>query len=86
MKLCNSDNHYTTTPQASSIIVLLLDAIETGYIREEEMFVASPKGLFLLLLFAELHPVFTGKYLHCVEKDDILYVKSTGLLTILLLC
>ena len=59
--------------QASSIIVPFLDTIVTGSIREEEMmFLASPKRVFLLQLFADLHPVFTGKYLHYVDKDDVL--------------
>ena len=59
--------------QAFSIIVPFLDTIVTDSIREEEiMFVPSPKGVFLFQLFVDLHPDFTGKYLHYVDKDDVL--------------
>ena len=59
--------------QASSIIVPFLDTIVTGNIREEEMmFVASPNRVFLLQIYADLHPVFAGKYLRYIDKDDIL--------------
>ena len=59
--------------QAFSIIVPFLDTIVTGNIREEEMmFVASPKRVFLLQIYTDLHPVFAGKYLSYIDKDDIL--------------
>ena len=59
--------------QASQIIVPFLDIIVTGGIRNEETkFVASPKGVYLLQLFTDLHPVFTKNYPHCVERDKIL--------------
>ena len=59
--------------QPSSIIVPFLDAIVTGNIREEEMmFRATPKGVFLFQYFADLHPVFTEKYLPYANKDDVL--------------
>ena len=46
--------------QASSIIVALLDTVVTGSIRQEEMSVASPKG------------VLYKKYLYYVDNDDVL--------------
>ena len=43
--------------QASSLIVPFLATVVTCNIREEGMFVASPKGDFLLQVFADLPPV-----------------------------
>ena len=51
--------------QSSHIIVPFLDALVNSKIREDETkFIASPKGVFLLQLFADLHPVFANRYLH----------------------
>ena len=59
--------------QASSILVPFLDTIIAGNIRQEEAaYILSPKGLFVLQLFADLHPIFADQYLHCVDTDKVL--------------
>ena len=59
--------------QSSSILVPFLDTLITGNIRDEETaIILSPKGLFTLELFADLHSVFSNQYLHCVDSDKIL--------------
>ena len=59
--------------QASQIIVPFLDTIATGSIRNKETkFVASPKGVYLLQLFTDLHLVFTKNCLHRVDSNKIL--------------
>ena len=59
--------------QSSSILVLFLDTLIVGKIREEEAaFILSAKGLFTLELFADLHPLFSNHYLHSVDSDKVL--------------
>ena len=59
--------------QLSKIIVPFLDTIIAGNIRPDETkYLASPKGLYLLQLFADIHPIFACKFLHNVGSDDVL--------------
>ena len=59
--------------QASSIVVPFLDTLVTAEIRDEESkYILSPKGIYLLQLFADLHPIFAYSYLHRVDSDHIL--------------
>ena len=72
--------------QSSSILVPFLDTLINGKIRDEETAVIlSPKGLFTLELFADLHPVFPNQYLRrhqkltifstiCLSMETIMYV------------
>ena len=65
-----------TCTKASSIILPFLDTFVTGQISEDEIkYLASPTGIYLLQLFADLHPVFADSYLHHVDSDDILVCK-----------
>ena len=59
--------------QSSRIIVPFLDTLVNQKIREDETkLIASPKGVFLLQLFADLHQVFANRYLHRVDSDEVL--------------
>ena len=39
---------------------------------DQTKFIASPKGAFLLQLFADLHPVFSKRFLHKVDGEEVL--------------
>ena len=59
--------------QCSGILVPFIDTLIVGKIREEESAVLlSPKGLYTLELFADLHPIFANQYLHAVDSDKVL--------------
>lgn len=59
--------------QLSNILVLFLDKLIAGNIwGEDAAYIVSAKGPFILELFADLHPIFSNQYLHCVESDEIL--------------
>ena len=54
-----------------------LDTLVAGKIRPDETaFLASPKGVYLMLLFADLHTVFANKFLHCVDNDTMLICEA----------
>ena len=38
---------------------------------DQTKFIASPKGAFLLQLFADLHPVFSKRFLHKVDGEEV---------------
>ena len=57
--------------QASKIIVPLLDTIISAGIRSDETkFIGSPKGIFMLQLFADIHKLYANFYLHRVDGDN----------------
>ena len=39
----------------------------------------SPKGVFLLQLMANIHPVFANKYLHKTDSDTVLSSQCKGI-------
>lgn len=48
--------------QSSRIIVAFLDNLVNHKTRQDEIeFIASPKGVYLLQLFTDFHPVFTNR-------------------------
>ena len=59
--------------QLVDIIVPFIDTIIAYGIRKDESsFLLSPKGIYLLHVFSDIHPIFANKYLHKVDSDDIL--------------
>ena len=59
--------------QSSRIIVPFLDTLVNHKIwQHETKFIASPKGVYLLQLFSDLHPVFPNRYLHQIDSDNVL--------------
>lgn len=59
--------------KASIIILSFLDILVIGQIHEDETkYLASPAGIYLLELFADLYPVFADGYLYHVDGDGIL--------------
>ena len=63
--------------QASEILIPFLDTLVAGNIRPDETkFIASPKGVYLIQLSADLHCIFTDSYLHCVDSDSVLICET----------
>ena len=59
--------------QASVILTPFLDTLVAGNIRRKyAAYLLSAKGIYTSELFADLHPVFADKFLHCVDSDTIL--------------
>ena len=68
--------------QCSDILISLMDTLVTGSIRDEETsFLMSPKGIFLLQLMADIHPVFANKYLHKTDSDTVISCETKGIAT-----
>ena len=66
--------------KCSSVLVPLLDTLVTGNIRPDETkYLLSPKGVFLLQLMADIHPIFANKYLHKTDSDTVLSCKCKGI-------
>ena len=54
----------------------------TGGIRDEETsFLMNTKGIFLLQLMADIHPVFANKYLHKTDSDAVISCETKGIAT-----
>lgn len=73
--------------QSSGIIVPFLDTfldsislVNYKIQQDQTKFISGPKGKHLLQLFTDLHPVFTNRYLHWVDSDNVLICKFTMLL------
>ena len=63
--------------QASEILIPFLDTLVAGNIRPDETkFIASPKGVYLIQLFADLQCIFTDSYLHHVDSDSVLICET----------
>ena len=63
--------------QASEILIPFLDTLVAGNIRPDETkFIASPKGVYLIQLFADLQCIFTDSYLHRVDSDSVLICET----------
>ena len=63
--------------QASEILIPFLDTPVAGNIRPDETkFIASPKGVYLIQLFADLQCIFTDSYLHRVNSDSVLICET----------
>ena len=62
--------------QPFNILVPFLDMLIAGNIREgEAAYILKSKGLCILEIFADLHPIFSNLYLQCVDSDKILSCK-----------
>ena len=62
---------------ASEILIPFLDTLVAGNIRPDETkFIASPKGLYLIHLLADLQCIFTDSYLHRVGSDSVLLCET----------
>ena len=63
--------------QASEILILFLDTLVADNIRPNETkFIASPKGAYLILLFANLQCIFPDSYFHGVDSDSVLICET----------
>ena len=63
--------------QASKILIPFLDTLVAGNIRPDETkFIASPMGVHLIQLFADLQCIFTDSYLRGVDSDSVLICET----------
>ena len=65
--------------RSSEILVPFLDTVVVANIQaEQKSFLLTAKALFLLELFADLHPIFANEYVHHVDSDSILVCEVTA--------
>ena len=68
--------------QSSNVLVPLMDTLVSGGIRSEETaFLLSPRGMFLLQLMADIHPVFADRYLHKTDSDTLISCETKAIAT-----
>ena len=63
--------------QASEILIPFLGTLIAGNIRPDETkFIASPKAVYLIQLFADLQCIFTNSYLYRMDSDSVLICET----------
>ena len=63
--------------QASEILIPFLDTLVAGNTKPDETkFIASPKAVYLVQLFADLQCIFTNSYLYHMDSDSVLICET----------